>query len=183
MVVDLLREHDLIEKQLDIFMETAGEAVVYYEFVPLGYDPATDSTYDAVYDESPSGLGGLTFSPPILLPTIYVEEIEDTNRAIDRGRQPVQNLEIAASIRKAELAGLHGPWEYQQHLNDLILYDGRFYIITDFRARGRLEGEVILVIKAQETYIDQEHVNDRLTHQVPQVHDYPWPSGFPVPSQ
>ena len=177
MVVSLVREHDLITKQLNIHMETAGEAVVWYEFLSLS---SGGSTYDPVYDESSVGSGGKTYGPPLILPTVYVEEIEDTNRAIDRGRQPVQNVKITASMRKAVLAGLSEPWEYQQHLNDMFLYDGRFYIVTDYRARGRLREEVMLLIEGQETYIDQEHVNDVLTQQTPFVQDYPWPSTLPI---
>lgn len=177
-MTSLIREKYLIDKQLDIFMDTAGEAVVWYEFVSF----EEGSSYDPIYDESPIGPGGKTYGPPLLLPTIYVEEIEDTNRAIDRGRQPLQNVQITTSMKKAINAGLNAPWEYQQHLNDMFLYDGRFYIITDYRARGRLRGEVVLLIIGQETYIDQEHVNDVLTLQVPFVEDLPWPSTFPSPS-
>lgn len=176
MAVVLSREKHHIDKELDLHIRTVGESVVWFEFLSL---ISGESTYDAVYDESPIGSGGKKYGLGISLPTIYVEEVEDTNRAIAEGRQPVQKVNIVTSIRRASLAGMFQPWEYQQHLNDMFMYDGRFYVVTEYRARGRLRDEVLLVVVGQETYIDQEHVNDEIGTLTPFKQDYPWPSGFP----
>lgn len=176
MVVDLRRELNHINKQIRTHGRTAGESVVWYEFAAFDYG----STYDPVYDESPQGPLGIAYKPGVVIPTIYVEEIEDTNRAIEMGRQPVQKVHFSALMLDVVRAGLTEPWEYQPHLNDLFLYDGRFYHITYYRARGRLRDEVLLVVEGQETYIDQEHVNDILTNQVPSIQDLPWPSNLPA---
>ena len=144
--------------------------------MPLG----EGSTYDDVYDESPEGSEGLTYREGIILPTIYVEEVEDTNRAIDTGRQPTLNLSALVTMEDMVKAGILDPSEYQQHMKDMFFYDGRYYGVVEYRVRGRLRDDVVVQITGKETYIDQEHQNDTfLSSHAPNIQDYAWPDTFP----
>jgi hypothetical protein len=173
--MDVRRELDLINKHLDRHTRGAGESIIWYQFLPLG----EGSTYDDIYDESPQGPTGLSYEPGIVLPTVYVEEIEDTNRAIDTGRQPTQNLNVLVTMENMVKSGIKHPNEYQPHMKDMFFYDGRYFSVVEYRVRGRLRNDVVVSIDGKETYIDQEHVNDLfLPDHAPSIQDFPWPDTF-----
>lgn len=169
-----VRELRLIHKHIHRQTREVGEALVWYEFIPLG----AGSSFDDLYDESPRGSAGLKYNPGITIPTVYVEEIEDNNRAIDDARMPLQNVKVIMSMAHVIKAGLTHPEEYQPHLNDMFFYDGRYYNVIDYKVRGRLRDDVLLAVEGNETYIDQERMNDILTNQIPKIQDWHWPDTF-----
>lgn len=175
-MLDVRRELDLINKHYGRHQRYAGETIVWYEFIPL----SEGSVYDDIYDESPRGPTGLSYRPGISISTIYVSEMEDTNRAIDEGRQPIQNVHVIISAKAVEQSGLSSPWEYQPHLKDLFSYDGRYYSVIGYRARGRLRGEVLVAVDGKEVYVDQEMVNDVFLPHAPTIQDLPWPDRLPA---
>ena len=75
-------------------------------------------------------------------------------------------------------AGIEAVWEYRNHLNDIFLYDGRFFSVFDYAVRGRVKGEVFVLIQGQELYVDQEFVND---NNFPELssNNLPWPASLP----
>lgn len=172
------RELDHINKHYDRHQRVAGESVVWYEFLPI----ANGSTYDDVYDESPRGDAGLSYKPGVVIPTLYVGELEDANRAIPEARQPVQNLEVVISFKAMLNSGVTDPWEYQPRLKDLFFYDGRFYMVINYRVRGRLRGEVLVAVDGKEVYVDQEMMNDVFLIHAPRNEDLPWPDTLPTVS-
>lgn len=174
-MLDVRRELDLINKHYDRHQRYAGESIVWYEFISI----SEGSVYDDIYDESPRGSAGLSYRPGVSIPTIYVAEVEDTNRAIDEGRQPIQNVSVILSAKAVEESGISAPWEYQPHLKDLFYYDGRYYSVINYRARGRLRGEVLVAVDGKEVYVDQEMVNDRFLSHAPVIQDLPWPDRLP----
>lgn len=170
------RELNLINKHIHRQNREAGEAIVWYEFIPLG----AGSDFDDLYDESPRGTKGLKYKQGVTIPTVYIEEIEDNNRAIDDARMPLQNVRIVMAMDQVIRSGLTHPEEYQPHLNDLFFYDGRYYNVIDYRVRGRLRDDVLLAVEGNESYIDQERMNDLLDDQVPKIQDWHWPDTFPA---
>ena len=101
--MDTRRELGLINKHVRQRNQQAGEHVIWYEFKKLG---SGGSTYDDVYDEGAPGVGGKSYDRGLVIPTIYVEEVEDDFRAIDDGRLPTQNLRATVLFKDMEAAGV-----------------------------------------------------------------------------
>lgn len=175
--MDIRRERDLIQKHFRRHHTVAGETVVWYEFLPLG-SASVNSVYDDVYDESPYGNGGRQYKPGVVLPVLLASENEDQKRAIPEARQPVQTMNVFISIEDMRSAGISMPWEYRNHLNDVFVYDGRYYSVYDYRVRGRLRDDVFVLVAGQEVFVDQEFVNDVGPESLG-VQNLPWPASLP----
>lgn len=173
--MEVSRELDLINKHIRHHHETAGESVVWFEFLSLA---SGGSTYDDIYDEGDTTGNGRNYAPGIEIPTVYVEEIEDENRAIEEGRQPTQNVKLTIAIKDMIEAGVTSPHEYQPHLNDMFLYDGRYFSVYRYQARGRLRNEVLVAVEGVETYAEQEFVYDVAPNYSPST-TLPWPTTLP----
>lgn len=169
------RELSLIRKHYRKYHETSGEAIVWYEFIPLGDSSASTSLYDDIYDEGIRGTGGRKYKTGITVPVLMITESEDQKRAIPEGRQPVQLVNFVASIEDFRDAGVTAPWEYQKRLNDMFLYDGRYYSVVSYRVRGRARDDVMLVVEGIEVYISQEMVND-IGPDSYSISNLPWPA-------
>lgn len=176
--MDVRRELNHLNKEFRRYHNVASEFVVWYEIEPLGTNTNTNSVYNDVYDEGVRGPGGRRYKSGIVVPVLLASESEDARRSIPDGRQPVQTIEIKAAIKDLRDAGISTVWEYQNHLNDIFLYDGRFYGVSDYRVRGRLKNEVFVIVQGFELYIDQEFTND-VTPTLSNT-NYPWPTILPV---
>lgn len=176
--MDVRRELDLINRHFRRHHKVSGETVVWYEFIPLG-SASTSSLYDDVYDEGIRGNGGRLYKTGVVIPILLGSENEDQKRSIPEGRQPVQTMDIFMSIRDMRDAGVSYAWEYRQHLNDVFLYDGRYYSVYDYRVRGRLKDDVFALVSGQEVFIEQEFINDPGPEQL-RIDNFPWPAGFPT---
>jgi len=174
MAVDLTRELEYMNEEIHRRVDIVGEHVVWFMFQALG----AGSTYDDIYDEGNTGAGGRTYDPGIRVETLYAEEIEDEGRAIEEGRQPTQNVRLTIRLKDAILAGIDEVGEYRPHLKDLFLYDNRYYEVYKYRARGRMEGqEVLLLVDGVEVYVEQEMMNDNAPAYVPV--EPAWPNQLP----
>lgn len=178
--MDPRRELSLINKTVRRRNREAGESILWYQFSPL---QGGLSQYDDVYDEGVPGSGGRQYLRPIVIPTIYLEEMEDEYRAIDDGRQPVQTLKAIILFKDVESAGMLNAREYNTHLNDVFSYDDRYYKVREYSVRGRLgrdnpTGDVILSVEGYEVFLDQEFLFDP-GPQNPRLYDLPWPTSFP----
>lgn len=177
--MDPRREHSLIDKHVQRRNREVGEVIVWYEFKPLA---TSGSYYDDIYDEGAPGAGGRTYASGVLVPTIYIAEIEDQYRAIPEARQPVQIVSATILVRDMVESGISNVREYKEHLNDVFEYDDRYYKVREYSVRGRLNkehksGEVLVAITGFEVVMDQEFpfsYNPRNTHST-----LPWPSTFP----
>lgn len=173
-MVDLRKELSLINKHIRQHGREAGSSIVWYEFLALG----EGSEYDDIYDEGDLGVTGRSYAPGIIIPTIYVEEIEDQFTGSEDGRQPTQNLDVTMLYQDVLRSGMSDPWEYQRHLNDMLSYDGRFYKVSAYRVRGQAPSDVLVVVKAFQIYVEQDMVLDN-PPEVPTL-VAPFPSTFPV---
>jgi hypothetical protein len=142
MAVDLTREFERMDREIHRRIDIVGESIVWFVFQPIG----EGSTYDDIYDEGPPGAGGRNYDPGVRVPTLYAEEIEDEARAMEEGRQPTQNVRLTLRLSDAVYSGITRPGEYQPRLKDMFLYDGRYYEVYKFRARGRMEGKEVLLL-------------------------------------
>lgn len=172
------REINEIRKHYRRFHRESGESIVWYEFVPLGTAASSSSVYDDVYDEGNYSTGGKRYTAGTVVPVLLITESEDQKRAIPEGRQPTQLVNFVASIQDFRDAGIDAPWEYQNHLNDIFQYDGRYFSVVSYRVRGRARDDVMIVVEGIEVYINQEMVNDPTIggYEIPEL---PWPAAFP----
>ena len=136
--------------------------------------------YDDVYDEGVIGTGGRKYREGITLPVLMVSETEDQKRAIPEGRQPVELTNLAISIEDMRTAGVSEPFEYRRHLNDMFLYDGRYFSVQSYRVRGRLKDDVIAVVEGIEIYINQELPFDPGPTPL-NIENLPWPAALTIP--
>lgn len=176
--MDLRRELSHIRKHYRKYHDDAGESVVWFEFTKLGTNTSTQSVYDDVYDEGVPGAGGRRYSNGVIIPVLMITEAEDQKRAIPEGRQPVQLANFVASIQDFRDAGVSEPYEYKNHVNDMFLYDGRYFSVVSYRVRGRARDDVIVVVEGIEVYINQEMPFDPGPPSLG-VSNLPWPSTLP----
>jgi hypothetical protein len=155
----------------------SGETVVWFEFNPLG-SASVNSIYDDVYDEGTPGSGGRSYKPGVVIPILLGSENEDQKRAIPEARQTVQTINVFIGMRDMREAGIATPYEYRSHLNDIFLYDGRYYTVYDYRVRGRLKDDVFILVVGQELYLNQEFINDPGPEST-RIDNYPWPAQLP----
>lgn len=175
-MVGVNTELSLINKHVRFHNSIAGETIIWYELLAFG--TIGGSTYDDVYDEGDFGTNGRKYATGVPVPVIYVEEIEDEARAIEDGRQPTQKLSLTILFQDMEDAGIKFPEEYRPHLNDMFRYDGRYYNVYRYKARGRLRNEVIIAVEGVETFLEQEQVMDTPPTYAPSS-SLPWPATFP----
>lgn len=176
--MDARRELGLIRKHYRQYQREYGESVVWYEFDRLGSNVNNDSVYDDVYDEGVGGVGGRRYLEGVTIPVLMVTEQEDQKRAIPEGRQPVELTNLIISVEDMRSAGVSDPFEYKHHLNDIFLYDGRYFSVVTYRVRGRLRDDVVLVVEGIEIYINQEMPYDPGPAPM-EVVSLPWPASFP----
>jgi hypothetical protein len=169
------RERSLINKHVRYRNREAGEHVIWYEFMPIN---TSGSVYDDVYNEGGPGSLGRNYKSGVLVPTIYASESEDSFRAIPDGRQVTQNSTVTILFADMERAGVSNPREYNAHLNDMYKYDGRYYKISDYRVRGRLDKEVVITVQGFEVFVDQELPFDPGPDSIFTA-TLPWPTSFP----
>lgn len=172
------RELDQIRRHYRSYVRDFGETVVWFEYLPETTPASAGSTYDDVYDEGGFGAVGRKYKKGVVVPVLMVTETEDQKRAIPEGRQPVQLTNFVASIDDFRKAGVTDPFEYQKHLNDMFLYDGRYFSVATYRARGRLRDDVLVVVEGIEVYINQEMPFD-IGPESMRVEDLPWPATLP----
>lgn len=171
-------ELSLINKHIRQHNRESGEQVYWFEFVPLSTQASAGSFYDDVYDEGAPGTGGMSYSGGIVIPTIYVEEVEDLFTMQEDARQPTQNIRVTFLYLDAARAGMSDAAEYKKHLNDVFFYDDKYYRVYNYHVRGRLPSEVVIGVEGYEVYVDQEFPYDTGPPTLAQT-NLPWPSAFP----
>lgn len=179
--MELRREVAHIRKHYRDYQRGNGESVVWFEFNPLGTNVSTQSVYDDVYDEGVPGTGGRRYKKGVVVPVLMITEAEDQKRAIPEGRQSVELTNFVASIEDFRNAGISEPFEYRHHLNDMFLYDGRYFSVVSYRVRGRASDDVLVVVEGIEVFISQEMPFDP-GPQSYGVQNLPWPSVLPPAS-
>ena len=190
--MDVRRELDMINRHFRAHHKTAGETIVWYEFdwnepaYPTSSFPSPDlyselPTYDDVYDEGGPGTRGRRYKAGVTIPVLLASENEDQKRAIPEGRQVMQTMDLFVSIKDMREAGISIPYEYRGHLNDIFLYDGRYYSVYNYRVRGRLRDDIFLLLQGMEIYLDQEMPNDPGPERL-EVTSFPWPTSLPTVS-
>lgn len=148
MAIDPRREAAHISREFTRYQQTMGEAVLWFCF------DVQNSQYDTVYDE-----GYRQYQEARKVPVLWVDQQESAEDYGPEGRRPTQRLRFAVGARALWECGIsvteaHGNRVYDQQyspswkddrLNDLVYYDGRFYEISNFQIRGRLQTEDVVI--------------------------------------
>lgn len=148
MAIDPRREAAHVAREFTRYQQTIGETVRWYCFDQVG------SQYDDVYDEAYR-----RYEAPRSVPVLWVDQQESAEDYGPEGRRPTQRLRFAVGARSLVECGIsvteaHGNRIYDQQidpvwkddrLNDIVYYDGRFYEISNFQIRGRLQGEDVVI--------------------------------------
>lgn len=148
MAIDPRREAAHISREFNRFQHTIGEAILWFCF------DVQASKYDDVYDE-----GYRRYESARKVPVLWVDQQESAEDYGPEGRRPTQRLRFAVGARTLLECGIpvteaHGNriYDYQadptwkdDRLNDIVYYDGRFYEISNFQIRGRLQTEDVVI--------------------------------------
>jgi hypothetical protein len=163
-VIDSRREAAHIEKEFGRYQAKVGESVVWFAF------DVHNSQYAGTYDE-----GGRRYLPGVLVPVLWIDEIEAPEQYVPEGKRPVQGLRFAVSARAIYEIGLpgteshgHQAWDpgmvngvwFDSRTNDLCYYNGRYYEVSNFQSRGHVREDVIVGVTCTETYPEDEFAFD-----------------------
>jgi hypothetical protein len=163
-VIDTRREALHIEREYTRYHQKVGESVVWYRF------DTVNSQYSSVYDE-----GGRSYLPGILVPILWVDQIESPEQYMPEGRRPVQTIRFAVSAKAMYEVGIgdreahgHRVWDeglvnntwFDDRSNDICYYNGRYYEISNFQIRGRIREDVVIGLTGTEVYIEDERIFD-----------------------
>jgi hypothetical protein len=173
MKIDMRREARHVWREFARYQRVVGETVVWFRFDPI------NSRYDDIYDE-----GGAKFYPGVRMPVEWVDQIEDPEQSRPEGRRSTQRIRFSVSVKMMAECGVvtteaHGrriwdpeipppgqvgrpnpPW-LDERINDVIFYDGRYYSVSNFQIRGRLQGlDVIIGVSGIEMIPSDEEVFD-----------------------
>lgn len=158
------REVREIWKHMGRYHEMIGEALIYFRF------DADTSNYDRVYDE-----GFRRYHTGKRMPILWVDQMEAVEDYAPEGRRPTQRVRLAVSSQAMHECGIsitevHGnrlqdssPSEIwrRDRMHDIMYYDGRYYEISGFQIRGRVQGEdVIIGLTGIETFPADDMVLD-----------------------
>lgn len=146
--MDPRREAAHVATEFSRYHSMIGEAITWFCFDQVA------SQYDSVYDE-----GYRKYEAGRKIPVLWVDQQEAAEDYSPEGRRPTQRLRFAVGARQLHEAGIaiteaHGErlsdtpvsgiWR-DDRLNDIVFYDGRFYEISNFQIRGRLQGEDVII--------------------------------------
>jgi len=146
--MDTRREALQIQKHFQRHHESIGEAIIYFRF------DADTSAYDRVYDE-----GFRKYHGGVRIAILWVDQMEAVEDYAPEGRRPTQRIRLAVAARAMYESGIpitevHGnrlqdsspseAWR-RDRMHDLFYYDGRFYEVSGFQIRGRVQGEDVII--------------------------------------
>jgi hypothetical protein len=141
-----------LNKHYRRYSERNGEGVLWYEFA------GQKSSADDVFDE-----GGRKYEPAIGMQCLWVTETEDPEVDSREGRRPTSTIRGAFSVQVARQSGLSDPIEYTRHLNDILLYNRKFFSIGSYEIQGRVHRQdVIIGFTGIQIYPDEDMVYDLL---------------------
>jgi hypothetical protein len=144
--MDTRREARQIAKHFARYHDDIGEAIIYFRF------DSDQSTFDRVYDE-----GFRRYLQGQHIPILWVDQMEAVEDYTPEGRRATQRCRLAVGARAMYEAGVsitevHGhrlddppdAWR-NDRVHDIFWYDGRFYEVSGFQIRGRVQGEDVII--------------------------------------
>lgn len=135
-----------VQRHLVSYQGDHGEVVMWYEL---------DGKLSAHHDVF--NTRGKVYRPPIAVPVLWVTPMEATQEASAEGRRNVGTLQLAISLFTFRRTGVSDPYDYERHLNDLVVYQGEYYSVGEYSLLGRLwRDDVILAVNGIRVYPEEE---------------------------
>jgi len=164
MAIDTRREIAHVQREFQRRQAETGEAVIWFMYDVIS------SQYDRVYDE-----GFRRYKRGISVTGMWFDQGEAPEQYTPEGRRTVVTLRFAVGARTITEVGIgileaHGHRVYDRglikdswfddRLNDIVYYDGRYWEVTNFQIRGRYREDTILGVTCTETYPEDEYTFD-----------------------
>jgi len=163
-VLDSRRESNHIQREFARYHAKIGEAVIWFQF------DVDSSQYDRVYNEA-----GRKYKRGLSVATLWIDQGEAPEQYLPEGRRTVVTLRFAvaaqaiieAHIGTQEAHG-HRVWDrglindkwFDDRLNDIVYYDGRYWEVNNFQIRARAQQDNIVGVTCTETYPEDEYTFD-----------------------
>jgi len=156
--MDDRRELNSIFRHYDRFTNGINEEVHWFKL------NVTSSTKHQIYDESPNKV----WFAPKRVTVIQIDQTEMPEQTGHEGRHTTNMIRFGVTsqaLREAGVSYVHG--QAQQHLNDVVAWDSRYFAITSYQIRGRVRADVVIGVTAVEVFEFEEMVFDTSPPQVP----------------
>lgn len=163
-MLDSRRESNHIQREFARYHAKIGEAVIWFQF------DVDSSQYDRVYNEA-----GRKYKRGLSVATLWIDQGEAPEQYLPEGRRTVVTLRFAvaaqaiieAHIGTQEAHG-HRVWDrglindkwFDDRLNDIVYYDGRYWEVNNFQIRARAQQDNIVGVTCTETYPEDEYTFD-----------------------
>jgi hypothetical protein len=163
-MIDTRREAAHIAREMARYHNEIGEAVIWFKF------DTENSHYDRVYNE-----GGKAWRRGLSVATLWIDQGEAPEQYLPEGRRPYVTLRFAVSAVALMESGVgqqeaHGHRVWDQGLlqdfwmddrnNDVVYYDGRYWEVSNFQIRGRIQVDTVVGVTCTETYPEDEYTFD-----------------------
>lgn len=153
--MDLGRERDRIQRGFEWYQNNLGEALAWFEF------DAAASQFHHVYDEPTEG-AATKWRPPIIVPVLWVNELEPPRENTPDGVLLTPSLRFAVPAQTLTDCGVSSPMDFRRHLHDLVVYRRSFWSITSYNLHGRLRAPEIIGVTAARRNVDDDMPFDQI---------------------
>lgn len=142
-MIDMRREHALHMRSIDRLQPQMGESVVWFVV-------DAESSYHPIYDDY-----GRNFKPGVIVPFLWIDQVEDPNQYTAEGVRPTNRFKGAVTLRTLGSVGVPVNDAHYDRLidpeitpttdvtnnrnNDILYYDKRFWQVSNFQIRGRMQ--------------------------------------------
>jgi len=141
-----------VNRHLGWWQHTHGEVVLWYEL------DGKQSVYNAVFN-----VRNKVYKEPVAVPVLWVISTEDTQENTPEGSRLVTTLQLTVTMNQMRRTGVSDPYDYERHLNDLVVYSGEYYSVGEYSLLGRLwRDDVIIAINAIHVYPEEELVGSEV---------------------
>jgi len=129
-----------------------GETILWYEL------DGKLSVYNEVFNARHK-----VYREPVAVPVLWVIYNEDVQESTPEGGRHVPSLQFAVSMWEFRRLGISDPYDYERHLNDMVVYYGEYFSVGEYTPQGRLwRDDVILGINAIRIFPEEELVDSEI---------------------
>ncbi len=141
-----------VRRQLNWYQREHGEVVMWFEL------DGKQSSYDDTFN-----VRNKVYKPGVAVPTLWVIYTEDTQESNPEGSRHNPSLQFAVSMWEFRRVGISDPYDFERHLNDLVVYYGEYFSVGEFSPQGRLwRDDVILAVNTTKVYPEEELVGSEI---------------------
>ena len=141
-----------VRRHLQWYQREHGETVLWYEL------DGKASVYDETFNAR-----NKVYKEPVAVPALWVIYNEDVQESTPEGGRHVPSLQLAVSMWEFRRLGISDPYDYERHLNDMVVYYGEYFSVGEYTPQGRLwRDDVILGINCICIFPEEELVGSEI---------------------